>query len=129
MHNVHSKGEGLFDSLMRWVELFLTVVREGLGAPFSLEYLLPHGDTQERRDIIEEVDKVALYHYKLKVLYEDKLRRRFGRAQHANGGAEADAEDEGLVDLEASSNSPLTGVNQPVASLGQAALGQKVAGT
>ena len=36
-----------------------------------------------------EVDKVALYHYKLKVLYEDKLRRRFARA---NG--QADVEDE-----------------------------------
>ncbi|RXW25250.1 hypothetical protein EST38_g604 [Candolleomyces aberdarensis] len=99
VHNVHSKGEGLFDSLMRWIELFLTVIREGLGAPFSLEFLLPHGATQERREILEEVDKVALYHYKLKVLYEDKLRRRFGKAQHANGEAEADAEDEAAREM------------------------------
>jgi len=89
VHKVHSKGEGLFDSLMRWVELFLTVAREGLGEPISLEFLLPHKG-QERADILAEVDKVAQYHYKLKVLYEDKLRRRFGRAQ----SNEADAEDE-----------------------------------
>ncbi|PPQ77762.1 hypothetical protein CVT25_011197 [Psilocybe cyanescens] len=89
VHKVHSKGEGLFDNLMHWVELFLTAVREGLGEPISLEYLLPHKG-QERADILFEVDKIAQYHYKLKVLYEDKLRRRFGRAQ----SNEADAEDE-----------------------------------
>ncbi|TFK28729.1 hypothetical protein FA15DRAFT_633092 [Coprinopsis marcescibilis] len=96
VHKVHSKGDGLFDSIMRWIELFLTVVREGLGKPISLEFLLPHSGTQERQEIMEEVDKVALYHYKLKVIYEDKLRRRFGRAQKSgNGiGTDADAEDE-----------------------------------
>ncbi|KAJ7068298.1 hypothetical protein C8F01DRAFT_602866 [Mycena amicta] len=93
VHKVHSKGEGLFDSLMRWIELFLTVVREGLGGPISLEFLLPHTG-QERQDILEEVDKVALYHYKLKVLYEDKLRRRFGRVQAGKMQSDADAEDE-----------------------------------
>ncbi|KAK1236592.1 hypothetical protein PQX77_000144 [Marasmius sp. AFHP31] len=90
VHKVHSKGEGLFDSLMRWIELFLTVVREGIGSPISLEFLLPHRG-KERADILAEVDKVALYHYKLKVLYEDKIRRRFGRSQ---GQQDADAEDE-----------------------------------
>jgi Domain of unknown function in PX-proteins (DUF3818) len=126
VHKVHSKGQGLFDSLMRWIELFLTVMREGLGSsphmpsgfdltmrtalgqPISLDFILPHAGTQERKDIMDEVDKVALYHYKLKVLYEDKLRKRFGRASDAGGGAndeasgfggtgvgkEADAEDE-----------------------------------
>lgn len=89
VHKVHSKGEGLFDSLMRWIELFLTLVREGLGDPISLEFLLPHTG-QERVDILAEVDEIARYHYKLKVLYEDKIRRRFGRAQ----SSEADAEDE-----------------------------------
>ncbi|KAF9534304.1 hypothetical protein CPB83DRAFT_781747 [Crepidotus variabilis] len=91
VHKVHSKGEGLFASLMHWIELFLTVIREGLGEKVSLEYLLPHTG-KEREDILLEVDKVALYHYKLKVLYEDKLRRRFGRAQGAQ--SEADAEDD-----------------------------------
>ena len=75
---------------MKWVELFLTVVREGLTEPVSLEFLLPYTG-QERAEIMVEVDKVALYHYKLKVLYEDKLRRRFGRA---NGQSPADVEDE-----------------------------------
>ncbi|KAH7914336.1 hypothetical protein BJ138DRAFT_1144066 [Hygrophoropsis aurantiaca] len=90
VHKVHSKGEGLFESLMRWIELFLTVVREGLGDPISLEYILPHvGD--ERKNILAEVDAVTLYHYKLKVAYEDKVRRRFGKAQ---GHHDADAEDE-----------------------------------
>jgi hypothetical protein len=94
VHKVHSKGEGLFDDLMRWVELFLTLVREGLGEPISLECLLPHTG-KERADILAEVDKVALYHYKLKVIYEDKLRRRFGKAQAPNGQEnDADAEDE-----------------------------------
>ncbi|KAH8830925.1 hypothetical protein DL96DRAFT_1594841 [Flagelloscypha sp. PMI_526] len=91
VHKVHSKGEGLFDSLMRWIELFLTAMREGLGEPLSLEFLLPHTGT-EREEIMKEVDQVAMYHYKLKVLYEDKLRRRFGQAS-AKGGS-ADAEDE-----------------------------------
>lgn len=90
VHKVHSKGEGLFDSLMRWIELFLTFVREGLGQPISLEFLLPHKGS-ERAEILAEVDKVALYHYKLKLLYEDKIRRRFGRTQ-AQG--DADAEDQ-----------------------------------
>lgn len=95
VYKVHAKGDGLFDNLMHWIELFITVVREGLGEPISLEFLLPHTG-QERQEILEEVDKVALYHYKLKVLHEDKVRRRFGRAQGQN---EADAEDEATQTL------------------------------
>lgn len=75
---------------MRWIESFLTVIREGLGQPISLEFLLPHTG-KERADILAEVDQVALHHYKLKVLYEGKLRRRFGRAR---GQSDVDAEDE-----------------------------------
>ena len=90
VYKVHAKGDGLFDNLTHWIELFIAVLREGLGEPISLEFLLPHMG-QERQEILEEVDKVALYHYKLKVLHEDKVRRRFGRAQGQN---EADAEDE-----------------------------------
>ncbi|KAI9513207.1 hypothetical protein F5148DRAFT_281422 [Russula earlei] len=93
VHKVHTKGEGLFSGLMRWIELFLDVVREGLGEPISLEFILPHtGD--ERRGIMEEIDQVALYHYKLKVAHESKLRRRFGRAGSAgtNGDDEATRE-------------------------------------
>ncbi|KAF8351436.1 hypothetical protein F5887DRAFT_937457 [Amanita rubescens] len=95
VYKVHAKGDGLFDNLMHWIELFITVIREGLGEPISLEFLLPHTG-QERQEILEEVDKVALYHYKLKVLHEDKVRRRFGRAQGQN---EADAEDEATQTL------------------------------
>jgi len=90
VHSVHSKGESLFDGLRQWVERFLTVVREGLGDPISLEVLLPHTG-QDRTDILREVDAVASYHYKLKIAYETKIRRRFGRLQ---GQTDADAEDE-----------------------------------
>lgn len=94
MHKVHSKGEGLFSGLMRWIELFLDVVREGLGEPISLEFILPHvGD--ERRDTIKEIDEVALHHYKLKVAYESRLRRRFGRA----GGADLEGDDKNTGEI------------------------------
>lgn len=90
VHKVHSKGEGLFDNLMRWIELFLTAMRDGLGQTVSLEFLLPHAGP-ERAAVLKEVDEVAVYHYKLKLAYEDKLRRRFGKTQGREG---ADAEDE-----------------------------------
>lgn len=90
VHKVHSKGEGLFDSLMRWIEQFLTLMRDGLGDRVSLEFLLPHKG-EERAEIMAEVDAVARYHYSLKVIYEAKVRRRFGRTA---GQSEADAEDE-----------------------------------
>jgi len=90
VHKVHANGKGLFEGLMRWIELFLTVVREGLGSPLSLEFLLPHGG-QERTNIVNEIDEVARYHYKLKIAHEEKVRRRFTRAQ---GHDDADAEDE-----------------------------------
>ncbi|KIJ56683.1 hypothetical protein M422DRAFT_197782 [Sphaerobolus stellatus SS14] len=88
VHKVHSKGAKLFENLLRWIELFINFVREGLGEPISLEFLLPHTG-QERIDILKEVDAVALYHYRLKVAHETKVRRRFGRGEGgevANGG-------------------------------------------
>lgn len=96
VHKVHSKGEGLFDSLMRWIEQFLTLMREGLGALISLEFLLPHTGP-ERAEILQEVDAVARYHYLLKVAYEDKVRRRFGRSQGQQ--SEADAQDEAAAEM------------------------------
>ncbi|KZV65784.1 hypothetical protein PENSPDRAFT_637776 [Peniophora sp. CONT] len=92
VHKVHSKGEGLFSALLRWIELFLTVAREGLGQGerIPLEVLLPHSG-QERADILAEIDAVALYHYRLKVAYETKLRRRFGQAAGASAEDEAAA--------------------------------------
>ncbi|KAL1661975.1 hypothetical protein GGF50DRAFT_104645 [Schizophyllum commune] len=97
VHKVHSKGEGLFDSLIRWIELFLTLVREGMGPPISLEFLLPASE-KDRADILSEVDAMATYHYKTKVVYEDKLRRRFGRAQAGRSGEEAEEQTQAMVD-------------------------------
>lgn len=92
VHKVHSKGDGLFSSLMQWIELFLTLIRDGIGngQKLSLEFILPHTGT-ERAEIMKEVDAVALYHYKLKAAYQDKVRRRFGKTQ---GMDDADAADE-----------------------------------
>ncbi|EJD01163.1 uncharacterized protein FOMMEDRAFT_89341 [Fomitiporia mediterranea MF3/22] len=90
VHKVHAKGEGLFDNLMKWIQLFLSVFREGFDEKVSLEFLLPHTGP-DRVAIMKELDDIALYHYKLKLAHEDKLRRRFGRAQNQS---EADAEDE-----------------------------------
>jgi hypothetical protein len=93
VHNVHSKGESLFDSLMRWIERFLTLAREGISPePVPLEFLLPHAGS-ERIDILAEVDTIARYHYKLKVAHEERVRRRFGRTQDGPARAVADAED------------------------------------
>jgi hypothetical protein len=96
VHNVHSKGKGLFDSLMDWIELFLSYAREGLGAPLDLEVLLPH-DGPERAAIMKEVDAVAQYHYKLKVAHEEKVRRRFAGASGAAAEGET-AEEAALLD-------------------------------
>ena len=95
VYKVHSRGGSLFDNLTRWIELFLTVVRDGIGDQTSVEFVLPHTG-QEREEIMKEIDNVALYHYKLKLAHEDKLRRRFGRAQKRS---DADAEDEAAAAL------------------------------
>lgn len=82
---------------MQWIEQFLTIVRVGLGETISLEYLLPHTG-QNRTDILKEVDAVALYHYKMKLAYEDRLRRRFGKTP---GESSVDADEratQALVD-------------------------------
>ncbi|WWD05460.1 hypothetical protein V865_003537 [Kwoniella europaea PYCC6329] len=79
VHNVHSKGQGLFDSLMSWIELFLTYARTGLPQPLDLEIILPASE-EERRTVMKEVDSIAEYHYKLKIAHEEKIRRRFRSA-------------------------------------------------
>ena len=88
VHNVHSKGAGLFDSLMAWIELFLSYARDGLPQLINLEFILPHGGP-EREAIMAEVDAVAQYHYKLKLAHEEKVRRRFDQATHADASEEA----------------------------------------
>jgi hypothetical protein len=95
VHKVHSRGDGLFDKLMKWIELILTVMRDGIGGKTNLEFLLPHTG-KERQDILKEIDEVATYHYKIKVAHEDKVRRRFGRTR---GNNDADAEDEATAML------------------------------
>jgi hypothetical protein len=95
VYKVHSRGGNLFDNLTKWIELFLTVVRDGIGDPTSVEFLLPHTG-QDREAIMKEIDDVALYHYKLKLAHEDKLRKRFGRTQKRD---DADAEDEATAAL------------------------------
>ena len=105
VHKVHSKGQGLFDSLMKWVERFLTVIREGIGASgvdeensrISLDTVLPVGG-EERAKIMQEIDQVMRWHYLNKIAREEKLRSRFGRAQK-DGEKDADAEEEATRDL------------------------------
>lgn len=96
VHKVHSKGESLFDNFMRWISLFLTFIRDGLGEPLSLEFILPHTGA-ERTEILKEVDAVAVYHYKLKLAYEDKVRRRFAR-NASDAKFEDEAATQALVD-------------------------------
>lgn len=87
VHKVHAKGEGLFDSLMSWIELFLDFARDGLRHQVDLENLLPHAG-EERMSILREVDTIAAYHYKMKVAYEQKVRRRFaGQDNNADEAA------------------------------------------
>ncbi|KAF9646004.1 hypothetical protein BDM02DRAFT_3189196 [Thelephora ganbajun] len=95
VYKIHSRGGSLFDNLMKWIELFLTIVRDGIGDQTSVEFLLPYTG-QEREAIMKEIDEVALYHYKLKLAHEDKVRRRFGRTQKQG---DADAEDEAAAAL------------------------------
>lgn len=92
MHKVYARGEGLFDNLFTWIQLFIDIFRDGLGDPLSLEVLLPHSGL-EREKIIKEIDAIALYHYKMKLAHETKVRRKFVRSQ-GEGKSDADAEDE-----------------------------------
>ena len=105
VHKVHSKDQGLFESLMKWIERFIVAIRDGIGASsldgecnkIALETVLPAGN-EERAKIMEEVDRLMRWHYLNKIAHEEKLRSRFRRAQK---GAEkdADAEDEATRDL------------------------------
>lgn len=109
VHNVHSKGAGLFDNLMRWIERFLTIIRDGIGATLgvgtniegmsqriSLETLLPAGG-EERATLLAEVDKVARYHYAMKVAHEERIRSRFGRSQGGTSESADIADEEAQV--------------------------------
>ncbi|SPO21681.1 uncharacterized protein UTRI_01164_B [Ustilago trichophora] len=98
VHQVHSKGSGLFDGLMHWIELFINFVRgndrsaevvsqqagkstdrtvgqQGGIGEVDLEICLPAGG-EERRRALDEIDSLVLYAYRLKFLRELKLRRK-----------------------------------------------------
>lgn len=77
VYKVHTKGESLFSSLVKWAEIFISFMSDGIGDQISLEYLLPHS-SDARTTIFNEVDAIALYHYKLKIAHEEQVRRRFG---------------------------------------------------
>lgn len=92
VHQVHSKGSGLFDGLMHWVELFINFIRGPEdGAPSTggavakrkrhgvgevdLEICLPAGG-QERKRVLHEIDCVVVHAYRLKLIRELKLKGR-----------------------------------------------------
>ncbi|POY76521.1 hypothetical protein BMF94_0362 [Rhodotorula taiwanensis] len=75
VHSVHAKGEGLFDNLMAWIELFINFVRDGLPSSVSLDFLLPVGGT-EREEVLAEVDAIVEYHRKLKLAHHERMKKR-----------------------------------------------------
>jgi hypothetical protein len=72
VYQVHSKGSGVFDELMHWIELFINLVREGFPHPVALEFLLPHAG-KEREEVMKEIDAVVEYHRKLKVAHHQRM--------------------------------------------------------
>lgn len=90
VHQVHSKGAGLFDGLMHWIELFVNFVRNGLAQAISLEALLPHPDTTERLELMGEIDSIIDYHRKLKIAHQVRMTRRLARAEGVVGGGATD---------------------------------------
>lgn len=95
VHQVHSKGSGLFDGLMHWIELFINFVRgpdrddasvtdqatqrRGIGE-VDLEVCLP-AVGQERQRVLQEIDRVVVYAYRLKLMRELKLKRRLADSE------------------------------------------------
>jgi hypothetical protein len=87
VHSVHSKGEDLFDGLMRWIELFLNFIREGLNPEgITLDFLLPQGEG-ERQAIMQEIDAVIDYHRALKIAHHERLRRRLIKGEVAGAAS------------------------------------------
>jgi hypothetical protein len=83
VHQVHSKGEGLFDNLMKWIELFINFVRDGLPKPVSLDYLLPVGG-DERKAVLKEVDEIVEYHRKLKLAHHERMTKRLTKGKESD---------------------------------------------
>jgi hypothetical protein len=80
VHQVHAKGQGVFDDLMKWIEHVINFVRDGLPKPIYLEFILPHSGP-ERAKMMEEVDTVIEYHRKLKEAHHQRMRRRMIRGE------------------------------------------------
>ncbi|PWN97790.1 hypothetical protein FA09DRAFT_329956 [Tilletiopsis washingtonensis] len=90
VHEVHSKGSGLFDGLMHWIELFINFVRgaDGVGSEeqrrglgqVDLEICMPAGGA-ERRAALAEIDAVIVHAYRVKMVRELKLSRRLANKE------------------------------------------------
>lgn len=120
VHQVHSKGSGLFDGLMHWIELFINFVRgpdlaDNADAPAAsadttaagsatsnkqrrgvgdvdLEICLPAGG-QERKRVLHEIDCVVVHAYRLKLMRELKLKRRLADREVRGAAKRVDAGD------------------------------------
>lgn len=88
---MHSKGEDLFDSFGTWIERFFDFLRDGMKSKISLEMLLPHSEA-ERKEIFKEVDGLAIYHYKKKVMHEQRMREKYIESQEDYDGKEESSE-------------------------------------
>jgi hypothetical protein len=96
VHQVHSKGQGVFDDLMKWIEHVINFVRDGLPDPMSLEFVLPHAGP-ERARTMAEIDAVVEYHRKLKEAHHERMRRRMVRGEGTERDEDA-AFVEGVMD-------------------------------
>lgn len=106
VHQVHSKGSGLFDGLMQWIELFINFVkgegntsnssedassskkRRGIGS-VDLEICLPAGGNQ-RKEVMEEIDQLVVHAYRLKFQREIKMRKKIVRREIEGAGHKAE---------------------------------------
>lgn len=78
---------------MKWIELFINFIRNGLPSPISLEFLLPVGG-HEREEVMKEVDGIIDYHRRIKGAHQERMRRRMIRGE-ANGGDALDESRQG----------------------------------
>lgn len=104
VYNVHSRGAGLFDGLMDWLQRFINLVRGpevasaegehpnteqvqpptrggGLGT-LDLEILLPVAPAQ-RAALLAEADKLVAHAYQTKMARELRVRRKLARQKMA----------------------------------------------
>lgn len=94
VHNVHSKGDQLFDSFGEWIEGFFDFFRDGIDADkkMDFEFILPLGN-KEREEIMDEADKLVEYNYQKKLQHEERMMRRVKEGQE-NGEDKKEEETE-----------------------------------